>query len=145
MPQLFWEDILNQDAILASGTVPQAKAGNVTKNLCRNVEDCSEERHVGDEAKAAVKQVLPDELPTLVEESLYDVLRSLYQSPHSATGSVVLSVVEQEMLDLFHKEDIDEILKAHKAKFIGAYRAAERPSKKFLTLTSFMAPITTFV
>lgn len=63
-------------------------------------------------------QLLTEELATLVEESLEDVLHTSYYNAQSVIRSFVFNAVEQVMLDIFRKDVIGETLKAHKAEVI---------------------------
>lgn len=77
MPQPAWEAVLNGEAALAQGTLPQAKVEHMGKILQRDVEDHPQEKSIRDEAKAAVKQLIADDLATLLEDSLaHDLLSS---------------------------------------------------------------------
>lgn len=51
---------------MTAGNSTPGAGKNVSKNLCCDIEDLPEERRIGDEAKAAMKQLKADELVTLV-------------------------------------------------------------------------------
>lgn len=74
------EGVFNDEVAAASGTIPQADSKHVTENLHRDVEDRLEERRIVDGAQAAVKQLETEELTTLFEELLDDILCTSYHS-----------------------------------------------------------------
>lgn len=49
---------------------------DITENLHKNAWDPREHRHIGKDAKAAMKQLVAEELEMLVDESLIDILHS---------------------------------------------------------------------
>lgn len=140
-----WGAVLNEEVAAASGTVPQAPGEDVTEYMRRNVEDHLEDRRIGDEAKEAVKQLVSEEITTLVEETWEDIIRTSYHDTQSVIGSVLYNVVVQVILDLLPKEVISETLEAYLVRFFDTYAAAYRLSKKLLASSSFMALIATFV
>lgn len=74
MPQPSWEAVLNKDALSAPGTVPQAWDDDDTDYPRGILEDHLEERRIGKNFKVAVKQLVTDELVTLLNQSLDDIL-----------------------------------------------------------------------
>lgn len=69
-----WEAFLSSEAASAPGTVAQTKGKDAPENPRKNIEDRPEETRIGGEVKAPVKQLVTDELATLVEELLEDIL-----------------------------------------------------------------------
>lgn len=61
-----------------------------------------------EEAKEDVKQLVRDELTTLVEQSLDDILRTFYHNTQYVIWSDVYNVAEQVMLDLLRNKIISE-------------------------------------
>lgn len=89
IPQPSWEAVLNQEATLSSGTVPQWHSDDVTENARRDIDDHPEEGYTGDKAKAVVKHMVTVELATLVEQSSDDILHTSYQNAQSGIRLVV--------------------------------------------------------
>lgn len=66
--------------------------------------------------RSTVKEFAADEIATMVEEIMDDVLRKALHKAHSGVGSVVYNVLEQVKCDRFRKDFIRETKKAHIAK-----------------------------
>lgn len=66
-------------------------------------------------------------------------------TPKSGTRSVVYSVMEQDVLDLFQNDVIGKPVDPHIAKIFDTNAATDRLSKTLLTSSSFMVPILMFV
>lgn len=62
------------------------------------------------DVKSAVNEVISNEMTTLVEESLDDILQIMLHYTQSGILSVVYNVVEQEMLDQLNKKVMDDKL-----------------------------------
>lgn len=73
MHQSSSEGAHNQEAALVPGTVPQGQSKDVTHSQIRNLEDHPEAGGIGDKAKAAVKQLLTEELSRLGDKSLEEI------------------------------------------------------------------------
>lgn len=113
MPQPSWETVLSQEAALAPGTLSNAQGDGVSNNPRRDIEDRLEKRRIGDIAKAAVKQLVQDELAMLVEEFLYEIFRTLYHEAQTGVRPVVHNVVEQILFEKCRKHALCETLEAH--------------------------------
>lgn len=81
MHQPSWEAVNNEDMAPEPGTVPQVQGEDVTKNRSGNVEDCPEHRRISSCAKAALNQLVLEELSMLHKEPLDNIFRS---SSHNA-------------------------------------------------------------
>lgn len=81
----------------------------------------------------------------LVEGSLDGPLRPTYHITQSVIRLVVYNVAELVMWDQLRKDVIRETLDATTAKPFDTDTAVDRLSKKLLTSSSFMVPITTFL
>lgn len=92
-----------------------------------------------------VKELVTNEMDTMVEEALNEALCRTSHNAQSGVQSVVCKVFEQVMLDSLCEKVIGETLNAHIGKLFDRYEAAEGRSKKLLTSTSFIAPIATFL
>lgn len=125
-------------------TVPQAQGEYVIQNPPRDVEDFPEGRCIANKAKTALKQLVSDELATLVEGSLDDILPTSFHSAQSGTRQVVYNVMEQIIPDEL-SEVVIGYLDAHIAKILDTYATADRVLKKLLTSSIFMAQIATSV
>lgn len=100
--------------------------------------DHSEERGIGDKAKAAVKQMVANEL-------VDDILCTIYHNSQSGIFSVVNNVLGQVKLDRLSKEVIGETPNAYIAKSFDMDAAADSLSKKRLSSSSYTGQIATFV
>lgn len=80
MPQLSWEAILNEKVTISPGIVSQAEGEDVTVNLRGNVDDCLEDRRIGDKSNAVVRQLVTEELTMSVDEPLDDILWMSYHN-----------------------------------------------------------------
>lgn len=87
------------------------------------VEKRPEERRIGDEAKAAMKQLVPEELATLVEESLDDILCMSYHNAQIGILSDMYNVLGQVLWDLLREDLSSETLDAHTANFFDTHAA----------------------
>lgn len=127
------------------GRVPHSRGKRATQNPRRDIYNRLEERRVGDGAKATVKQLATYAFATLVDESFDDMLCFSYHSAQSGFRSVVYIVLEQVLLDLLHKDVISDTMDALMTKCFDTCAAAKKLSKSLLKLSSFMAPLVTFV
>lgn len=98
-----WEADFKEEPAIALGTLSQAQGDEITENHRRNVEERLEQRRIGDEVKAAVKQVVTKELATLVEEWFDDILSTLHNRVQSGVRLVEFKVVGQVRLDFLRK------------------------------------------
>lgn len=135
LPQLSCKAVLNEQVAIALGGVPLAQCKDVIKNSHEDVEDRSGDRIIGDEAKAAVKQLVNKELKTLVQKLFDGIICMLSHDALCQVRSVDYNVVQQVMLDLLRKGVIGKILEDHNAKLCDISRL----SKKFLTWSSLFA------
>lgn len=103
------------------------------------------EHVIARELKSAVKDLVANELWETIEESLNDILRKLLHNPQSGIHSGVYNVVDEVMLNLLHKDVILDTLDGHVAKIFDTEAAADRLSKRFLTSSTFMESIATFM
>lgn len=87
------------------------------------------------EVKTAAKEMDMNELSTMTEELLDDILRKSFHNVQGDIQSVIYSVNEQEMLDLLRKDKVGETLDAHIPKIFDTNAATERLSKSLLTLS----------
>lgn len=113
----------------------------------RPIESLRNENHdvSAQEVKSAIKKPIENELMTMVEGSLEDILRTLLHNAESGTRSVVYIVVEQVMLALLRKKVVRDTLNADIVNYCNTDVAANKLSKRLMTSSSFMTPITTFV
>lgn len=102
-----------------------------------------EQNLVATEVKSSVKDLIANELSTMIKESLDKKLRKSLHNAQNGILSVMHSVVEQVMLNLLRKDVIEDTLEAHIPKVFDTYAAADRLSKRLLTSIKFMAPIVT--
>lgn len=117
----------------------------MTENRRRDVEECQEKRCIGDEAKAAGKYLVAQELSRFVEDSLKSILCTLYHNTQSGICLVVYSVVEKVMLDRLRNSVIGETLDTHIAIFFDTDAGTDRLSKELLASSSFITPMATFI
>lgn len=96
------------------------------------------------EVKSACQDMVMNELSTMLEGSLGDILRTPYHNVQSGIQSAVYKVVQQGMLDLLRKDVIGVQLDAHKVKFFEINAADKGVSKRLLASGSYMEPIATF-
>lgn len=75
----------------------------------------------------------------LVQELLDDILCTLSHNARSGLRPVVYTILEQDILDLQHKDVIDETMDAHRGKLFDRSTRANSLSKKFLKSGWFMA------
>lgn len=94
--------------------------------------------------RAAVKQLVTEELKKLVEETPDNILCTFYHNAQGGLRSVSYNAVEQVLLDLLRKDIICEILAETIAKTFGAKAAVNRLLNELLTSYSFGVPIATF-
>lgn len=73
-----------------------------------------------------MKDLVTNELSTLMEESLYSLLRQWPHSTQCGIRSVVYNILDQVMLDLLGKDVIRDTLGAHIAKLFDTDAAANR-------------------
>lgn len=85
---------------------------DVTENLYRDVEKCPEDRRIGRRTKATVRDLVTEDLTTLVEEFLDNILRASYLNAQSGIRSVLYNFVEQVMLNRLRKDVIGQTLNA---------------------------------
>lgn len=88
--------------------------------------------------------MVTDELVTLVEEALDDILRMSYHNAQSRICSVVYGVLRHVMLHLLRKNVIGETVHAYVSKVFAPDAAADKFLKHLQTSSSFMAPTATF-
>lgn len=72
---------------------------------------------IASKVTSTLKEIITNELSTMVEETLQNTLRAFFLNVQSGIRSVVYNVVEQLVLDLLHQEVIAETLETHIAKF----------------------------
>lgn len=89
-PQPSWKSSLPEEAANAPGTVPQMHGEDVTENTHRAVEKRPEERRIGNRAKVTLKQLVPKEVMTIVEELLDDMPHRPYRNAQSGIRPVSL-------------------------------------------------------
>lgn len=92
-----------------------------------------------------MKQLVADEMATIFEGALDEILRKTPHNVQSGVQSVLYNFVEQVNIDLLLKDLIGDTLDAHIMNKFNAYVAAEGLSKSLLTSSSLMAPIATLV
>lgn len=95
------------------------------------------------EPNAAVKEMVTNELSTIIEESLHDILKWSIHTEQRQIQSVVYSIVWQVMLDLVRKDIPGQKLDAHIANHFDHYAAAEGLKWSVLPLSWFVRPIAT--
>lgn len=144
MLQPLWKAFLCQEVALALGTAPQAQSEDATESQRTDVEDCTEERDIGDKVKAPVNQLVAKEVVTLVEKWLDDILSPSYHNTQSGIRSLVYCVTDQVMLNLLQRDVVLENLNTHIEKCFATGAASHGISKKLFTTSSYMAPIATY-
>lgn len=97
------------------------------------------------EVRSAVKELITNELTTIVEESLEDMLQALLHNAQSGIPSISYNVSEQVMVDLIRKQFIPDTMNAHVANYFNMDVAADKLSKGWLTSGSFRALIAALV
>lgn len=110
------------------------------ENWCTNEEDM-----IAREARPAVVEIATNELSTMVDEFVKDILGTSLYKVQRGTQWVVYIVVEKVMLEVLRKDVIRERLDAHIAKFFDTNAPAKALSRRLLTFNSLMVPITTFL
>lgn len=126
-------------------TAHQGKNEDTTDRVQRDVEDRSEQGRIDDEVNLAVKQLVAEELKTIIEESPKDILCTSYLNTRTSICSVNYNVVEAVMLYLQRKDIIDKTLDAHIATVLNTDAVGDRLSKMLLTWSSIIALIAMFV
>lgn len=91
---------MNEESVFALVKVLQAQGEDFTENFQRDVKDHIGEKYIGKESRAAVKELVADEVWTLVKQSLEDILRASYYYAQNGGRSVVYIDVEQVILAL---------------------------------------------
>lgn len=106
-------------------------------------ESCStnHEDMIAREVKSAVKDLVANELSTMIEELLDDILRKSLQNGQMDIRAVVYNTVDQVMLDVLHTDVNGDTLDAHIANFFDTDAAIDRLSQRWLTSNPFMLPI----
>lgn len=95
--------------------------------------------------KAAITQLVTQELAAVLKQSLDDILHQSYYNDQRGVRLVLYTIGQQVMLDLMRKEIIGEDLDAHISKFFNTDAAAGRLLKNLPTSNSFIAPVATVV
>lgn len=95
--------------------------------------------------QSAVKELVTNEMATLVDTALDDFLRKTPHSSQSDVRSVVWNVVEQAIFDLLCLEVLRETPDAHDKKLFDTDAALEELFKRWLASSSIMVPIATFI
>lgn len=106
---------------------------NVTvKHWSRHKENRRKENEhvIAREVKSTVKELLANEMATLVEKALHDAVHNTFHRTQRGVLSVSKNAFEQVISDFLRKDFIGETLDV---------------SRRLLTSTSFMAQIATFV
>lgn len=57
MSELSWKAALKEEVAIVPGTVPHVQSNDDSENRSRDIGDCLEERFIGDDVKAAMKQL----------------------------------------------------------------------------------------
>lgn len=68
LPQTLWEALLSKEFAISPDTVAQGQVEDVTESPEIDEGDCLEDVCIGDRAKAAVQELVAEELITLIEE-----------------------------------------------------------------------------
>lgn len=108
---------------------------------CRNEID----DEIARELKSTVNELVANEMVTIVEERLYDVLCKMLPIKQSEVRSVLYEVVEHIRLDLCRKQVIGKRLDSSIAKEFHTNAAAEGLSKRLLPSNAYMVPMATCV
>lgn len=121
-PQPTWESVLSEK-VDPGDTVLQTQS----KDLFDHFKSKANDYHGNDcllqdtgfssETKAAIKQLVPNELSELVEEIVDDLLCTYCHIARIGIQSVVYIVIEQMMLDLFYKDVFGGTINEHIANF----------------------------
>lgn len=100
---------------------------------------------IAEKVKSTMKDLVANELSTLIEESLDDILRMSLHNAQSEIRSFVYNVIEQAMLVLPRREVIRDTWNVQTENLFHTDAAADRLSQRFITANTFMEPIATFV
>lgn len=93
----------------------------------------NDDNMIGRELKSTVKDRIQNELSTMIEELLDDILRQLLQTRQRGIGSVVYIVVWLVVLDLLDNGVIKDTSNAHIEKLLDTNGAANRLWKSLFT------------
>lgn len=95
---------------------------------------CNVYNLIADEVRRAVKGFVANELTTVVQQSLDEILRTLYHDGQSSIQTIFLKVVPKVELDPLCRDFICNTLDAHILKFFDTDVASDKISKNLMTV-----------
>lgn len=96
---------------------------------------------VGAQVACKTEQLVAKDISTLEANSLVDTLQFACKKVRTGVGSVDYKIVERILLDLLHREVMDEILENFIANHSDTSDAADKNGEKLLSKNAFTAPI----
>lgn len=100
---------------------------------------------IAKQVEGTTKLLLAKEVPTLVADSLNDILQCTYEKSRTGARYVVYNVVKQIIFDLLRRDLMDKTLDQHIAKYFNTSDTVERVRANVVSKNAFMAPITAFI
>lgn len=94
---------------------------------------------------ATSKPLVTNEISKLVADSLDGILQSSYVKRRIGVCSFVSKDFEQILFDLFRRGVMEDILDNHITRFFDTSNATDEIGEKLLSITAFMARISTFI
>lgn len=121
IPISAWEAVLKEERSLTRWRGNHSPSG-AWRLENGHIENCrtDEEDVIARKFKFLVREMVTNELSTMLEESLDDILKTSFHNAQDTLQSIVNSVIEQMILKLQLKDLLGKMLDSHVAKFFYA-------------------------